>query len=313
MSSQSEADPLPGEWDGKASDLQRMVIIRCLRPDRFLQAAAKFVSIHLGPKFVDPPSFDMREVYRTSNFKAPLIFVLSPGVDPTKQLVDLAGSIGVKVDSCALGQGQGPVAEKLLENGMANGTWVFLSNCHLMLSWMPVLEKIIDSIADGSGKPCNPEFRMWLSSNPDPKFPISILQRGVKMTTEVRTCVSSGLYRFPNTQAHNPVLGYQCQMHSSSLPVVLQPPRGLRANLLRMYGLISDERFERSDQPFKYRKLLFSLCWFHSLLIERRKFKSLGFTVPYDFNESDFIIRWPSLHPLSRLVTVAIASSTGAC
>lgn len=32
------------------------------------------------------------------------------------------------------------------------------------------------------------------------------------------------------------------------------------------------------------------MTWFHAILLERRKFKSLGFNIPYDFNESDFAI-----------------------
>jgi len=50
------------------------------------------------------------------------------------------------------------------------------------------------------------------------------------------------------------------------------------------------EQFSRCGQTFRYRKLLFSLAWFHAILLERRKFKSLGFNVPYEFNESDFSI-----------------------
>ena len=34
--------------------------------------------------------------------------------------------------------------------------------------------------------------------------------------------------------------------------------------------------------------MLFSLCWYHSLLIERKRFRSLGWNVNYDFNDSDF-------------------------
>ena len=83
----------------------------------------------------------------------------------------------------------------------------------------------------------------WLSSNPTPKFPISILQMGIKMTTE--------------------------------------PPRGLKANLKRLYLLIPENRFDGVVQKSKFKKLLFSLCWFHSILLERRKFKSLGFCIPY--------------------------------
>jgi len=37
-----------------------------------------------------------------------------------------------------------------------------------------------------------------------------------------------------------------------------------------------------------YKRLLFALCWLHSLVIERKKFKTLGWNVSYDFNDSDF-------------------------
>lgn len=55
-------------------------------------------------------------------------------------------------------------------------------------------------------------------------------------------------------------------------------------------GRPKQEQFSRCGQTFRYRKLLFSLAWFHAILLERRKFKSLGFNVPYEFNESDFSI-----------------------
>lgn len=85
---------------------------------------------------------------------------------------------------------------------MRHGHWVFLANCHLMTSWLPTLDKMIEGLENS--KP-HERFRLWLSSNPSPDFPISILQRGLKMTTE--------------------------------------PPKGLRANLLRLYNGISEESF----------------------------------------------------------------------
>lgn len=45
---------------------------------------------------------------------------------------------------------------------------------------------------------------------------------------------------------------------------------------------------ESCNKPHKFKKMLFALCWFHSLLLERRKFLTLGLNIPYDFNDSDF-------------------------
>lgn len=70
----------------------------------------------------------------------------------------------------------------MLEVGMRDGNWVFLANCHLSLSWMPALDKIVEVLQ--VDKKINSKFRLWLSSSPHPDFPISILQAGIKMTTE---------------------------------------------------------------------------------------------------------------------------------
>ena len=252
MSAKPESEPLPGDWENKCSnELQRMCILRSLRPDRVLFSATSFVSQNLGQAYADPPAFDLKIIYQTSSVFTPLIFVLSPGVDPTAQVMQLSDQIGVTMENCALGQGQEPVALGMVNRGVESGSWAFLANCHLMISWMPVLEKVIDNYVEAETPP-HPNFRLWLSSSPNPYFPIAVLQRGVKMTTE--------------------------------------PPSGLRANMLKLYNTVSDEQFGRCGMAFKYKKLLFALAWFHAILLERRKFKSLGFNIPYEFNESDFAI-----------------------
>ena len=44
----------------------------------------------------------------------------------------------------ALGQGQGPKAEHLIDQGTKSGHWVLLQNCHLLVSWLKMLEKKLE-------------------------------------------------------------------------------------------------------------------------------------------------------------------------
>lgn len=178
------ADPematLPGDWENSLNELQRMLIVRSLRSDRVQFCATSFIVNNLGPKFVEPPVLDMKSVVDDSNCKTPLIFVLSPGVvstliciacscrcncvdeniktaslfhvcclqDPTSALLQLAEQSDMtdRFSVLSLGQGQAPLATKLFKTGVDKGRWIFLANCHLSLSWMPTLDKLIEEL-----------------------------------------------------------------------------------------------------------------------------------------------------------------------
>ena len=270
MSAIPERTQLPAEWETKLNELHKLIICRSIRQDRVIHAVTKFVESQMGRSFVDPPALDLRSVFDDSSPTIPLVFVLSPGVDPTKQVVSLhqhlvdEGVVDGGLQTCSLGQGQAPVATRYIREGLENGGWVLLQNCHLSISWMPELEKIIEdycaaaeqgSKSKSGATPPHPQFRLWLTSSPHPKFPISILQRGTKIT--------------------------------------MQPPKGLKSNMLRLYNLVDEQEFQERCQAApgsSYQRLLFCLCWFHSILLERRKFKSLGWNIPYAFNDSDFSI-----------------------
>jgi len=239
-------------WDTKLNGLQKLLILRCFRPDKLILALQNFVIDEMGEKYVKPPTFDLVGCFNDSTNSSPLVFVLSAGSDPMAALLKFSEDKSARVESISLGQGQGPKAEAMIKKAQKQGSWVVLQNCHLCISWMPTLEKIVE---DTDGKRCHKGYRLWCTTYPSPDFPSAILQNAVKMTIE--------------------------------------PPSGLRANMLGSYmadPLSDSEFFNSVEKSEEWHKFLFALCFFHALIQERREFGSLGWNNPYEFNDSDLRI-----------------------
>ncbi|KPJ06858.1 Dynein heavy chain 2, axonemal [Papilio machaon] len=243
LTPEPETQPLIGEWNEICSEFQRMLVVRALRADRVGACAAAFVLRALGPRYIEPPVLHIRAAWEESSWKTSLLFVLSPGVDPTSSLIQLAMDVKMfdKFQSLSLGQGQAPAAERMLVQGMEEGGWVFLANCHLACEWLGSLRGL-------DNPTIHHRFRLWLSSMPDPKFPLGMLQRSIKMTTE--------------------------------------PPQGLKGNLVRIFANLNEDKFDEATP--KYRKLLFCVAFFHCTLIARKRFRQLGYNDVYSFNDADF-------------------------
>jgi len=244
---------LPGEWASKLNELQRLLLVRCVRADRVGTASSKIVVSNMGAKYIDTVPTDIATAYLEASASIPLIFVLTDGVDPLSALqmhadkCSASGSLKVELKTLALGHGQEASAERIIADGAKFGHWVYLRNCHLLASWMPNLERIFSDLC---GSKPHKNFRLWLSSKSNKSFPVSILQRGVK--------------------------------------IVLEQQNSVRAIMGQHYSRFSIENFAKCPKPSYYKKLLFSLSFLHATVVQRRRYGSCGWKRPYNFSDSDF-------------------------
>ncbi|XP_025602682.2 dynein axonemal heavy chain 1-like [Athalia rosae] len=247
--------PLPNPWRSSLDEFQKMLVLKCLRPGKVTNAMQMYIAKFLGARFVEPQTTELSAMYQDSEPVIPLIFVLSTGTDPAVELYKFADKLkmGKKLYTISLGQGQGPRAELMLKQSMDAGNWVFFQNCHLAPSWMPRLEALVDELSPDT---THRDFRLWLTSLPCQHFPVSILQNCSKITVE--------------------------------------PPRGIKANMLRAYLTqimeLEDHLNLEDNKIHNFKYLLFALCMFHGILLERRKFGPLGFNIPYEFTNGDLTI-----------------------
>lgn len=80
--------------------------------DRLSFAIANFVSEKLGRQFMEIPVVDLQSALKDSSNRTPLIFLLSPGVDPINMITTLNATLenDIHFETISLGQSQAPIA-----------------------------------------------------------------------------------------------------------------------------------------------------------------------------------------------------------
>ncbi|XP_061666302.1 dynein heavy chain 9, axonemal isoform X2 [Syngnathoides biaculeatus] len=252
-----EKEKFPQEWKNKTS-LQRLCIMRALRPDRMTYAVRDFVEEKLGGMYVIGRSLDFAVSFEETGPTTPMFFILSPGVDPLKDVEKHGKKLGFTFDNknfhnVSLGQGQEAMAEQVLDLAAKKGHWVILQNIHLVARWLSTLEKVLEQKAEGSHE----NYRVFVSAEPSSTpeghiIPQGILENSVKITNE--------------------------------------PPTGMHANLHKALDNFNQDTLEICSRENEFKSILFVLCYFHAVVAERRKFGPQGWNRSYPFNTGDLII-----------------------
>ncbi|KAG8446024.1 hypothetical protein GDO86_013774 [Hymenochirus boettgeri] len=252
-----EKEKFPQEWKNKTA-LQRLCMMRAIRPDRMTYAVRDFVEEKLGSKYVVGRSLDFATSFEESGPATPMFFILSPGVDPLKDVEKQGRKLGYTFDNqnfhnVSLGQGQEVVAEQVLDLAAREGHWVILQNIHLVAKWLSTLEKRLEQLSEGSHE----NFRVFISAEPAGSpdghiIPQGILENSIKITNE--------------------------------------PPTGMHANLHKALDNFNQDTLEMCSKDTEFKSILFALCYFHAVVAERRKFGPQGWNRSYPFNTGDLTI-----------------------
>ncbi|KAK3091630.1 hypothetical protein FSP39_021358 [Pinctada imbricata] len=252
-----EKEKFPQEWKNKTS-LQKLCMMRALRPDRMTYAVTNFVEEKLGTKYVEGRAMEFAKSFEESGPATPIFFILSPGVDPLKDVEALGKKLGFSEDqrnfhNISLGQGQEIVAEQAMDLSAKEGHWVVLQNVHLVAKWLPKLEKKLEEYSQES----NENYRVFISAEPASSADSHIIPQGILET---------------------------------AIKITNEPPTGMFANLHKALDNFNQDTMEMCARETEFKSILFALCYFHAVVSERRKFGPQGWNRVYPYNTGDLTI-----------------------
>lgn len=134
----------------------------------------------------------------------PLLLCSAPGHDVSGRVEDMARELEKDLKAVAMGSSEGyGIADSLVSAASKRGTWVMLKNAHLCTEWLN--ESFVKSL-HSLGAGTHPDFRLFITSEINPKLPTALL-------------------RISDT-------------------IIAEAPTGIKASMSRLFSGISKDRFE---------------------------------------------------------------------
>lgn len=96
-------EKFPEKLEENLNDFQKILIMRSLRYEKIVPMIQKYVIDNMGLEFVETGGFSLETVYKESSCITPLVFVLTSGADPFKNLQIFADLEGKRLDAISLG------------------------------------------------------------------------------------------------------------------------------------------------------------------------------------------------------------------
>ncbi|THH28428.1 hypothetical protein EUX98_g5757 [Antrodiella citrinella] len=167
---------VPQVWEPSSIAIQgirNIIIIKCLRPDRLLQATAAFVKAIFETDLTVMSGFDLGAMVADEVLSAtPVSLVSVTGYDASYRVENLVQNTGSRCASVAMGSQEGfTLADQAIAHAARQGSWVLLKNVHLAPSWLGQLEKKLQTLGP------HRNFRLFLTMEANPSIPVNILRQ----------------------------------------------------------------------------------------------------------------------------------------
>ncbi|OHT05113.1 Dynein heavy chain family protein [Tritrichomonas foetus] len=246
----NEAESDPIPLDEPLTDFQKLIILRVWHLHRVREGLRIFVSSALGPEFVTPPPLNLGQVFKDSNPLTPLIFIITAGIDPEDEILGVATAM----------ENEKYLKSYSLGRGRGQGAEELILDAADRGFWVLLqnchlslswMPRLEHIIDNLDPTKVHTRFRLCLVTMSSPEFPIGILYQGTKLIYEI--------------------------------------PKGIRENMMRIYSGFNNDEYDNDCQLVE-KQLTFHLSFFHSIVLERLQFGSIGWNIPYEFNPSDFAI-----------------------
>jgi len=174
LEEENAGDCVPILWDEGLPELDqqlnKLLVVKLFRLDRFVPAAERFVSIVFGKEILDTTG-DLKQVVSQVSATTPIALASSPGFDASYKVDSLVDQMHVNCTNIAMGSAEGlATADKAVSTAASSGSWVLVKNVHLTPGWLQSLEKRLDALRP------HPNFRLFLSMETSPKIPINLLR-----------------------------------------------------------------------------------------------------------------------------------------
>ncbi|KAK4887690.1 hypothetical protein RN001_003961 [Aquatica leii] len=173
------------------TEFQKVITVQLLRRSRLYSVMNQCVLNLTSLNSLNSEIIQVSSIYKETIASEPVLFVTTPGTDPSIEIRDFAFTKIAKEDyiEISMGEGQEAKAFNALLDAAKNGHWLVLKNLHLVTSWLPILCQNFKSI-----QPHN-SFRLWLITEPHKLFSPVLADCSLKIAYEVPAGVKNNLLR----------------------------------------------------------------------------------------------------------------------